>query len=69
MALSRRIKAYMALQGIIPQEMAAALRMGKSTFYDRLNHPDKFTLGEIAAIAKKLRVKEQELLYGGGLIP
>lgn len=54
---------------MIPLEMAAALRMGQSTFYDRLKHPEKFTLGEVASMAKKLRVKEQELLYGGGLIP
>ena len=49
--------------------MAAALQMGKTTFYGRLKHPANFTLGEVQIMAKKLRVSEKELLYGGGLLP
>ena len=33
MEVSRRIRAYMELQGMVPMEMAAALQMGKTTFY------------------------------------
>ena len=69
MEVSRRIRAYMALQGMVPMEMAAALQMGKTTFYARLKQPSNFTLGEVQVMAKKLRVSEQELLYGGGLLP
>lgn len=69
MEVSRRIRAYMELQGMVPMEMAAALQMGKTTFYGRLKHPANFTLGEVQIMAKKLRVSEKELLYGGGLLP
>lgn len=52
----------MSIRSIKPGEMAAALKMGQRTFYERLAKPETITLGEIEKIAEKLKKKPEDLL-------
>lgn len=62
--LKERVKYEMGIRGIKPSEMAAVVDLAERTFYARLACPNRFTLGEIDAMARKLRLESSELLFG-----
>lgn len=62
--LKERVKYEMGIRGIKPAEMAAVVDLAERTFYARLACPNRFTLGEIDAMARKLHLESSELLFG-----
>ena len=62
--LKERVKYEMGIRDIRPFEMAAAICMAERTFYARLARPERFTLGEIDAMAKKMHLESNDLLFG-----
>lgn len=63
-AISAKILYHMNLRGIRKDEVAVWLQISVSTLYNRLSHPEKFTLAEINTIEKKLKLKPAELING-----
>lgn len=59
-----RVKYEMGIRGIKPVEMAAAINIAERTFYARLASPERFTLGEIDAMARKMHLESNDLLFG-----
>ena len=59
-----RVKYEMGIRGIKPIEMAATVQMAERTFYTRLANPDRFTLGEVDAMARKMHLESNDLLFG-----
>ena len=55
---------HMNLRGIRKEEVAVWLQISVSTLYNRLSHPEKFTLAEINTIEKKLKLKPEEIING-----
>jgi len=62
--LKERVKYEMGIRGIKPSDMAAVVDLAERTFYARLACPNRFTLGEIDAMARKLHLESSELLFG-----
>lgn len=62
--LKERVKYEMGIRGIKPAEMATVVDLAERTFYARLACPNRFTLGEIDAMARKLHLESSELLFG-----
>lgn len=60
--MNRVLLSYMALHGIEKPEMAAAMGMCITTFYNRLREPDTFTIGELKRAAKKFKVTLVQLM-------
>lgn len=60
----RKILYHMNLRGIRKEEVAVWLQISVSTLYNRLSHPEKFTLAEINTIEKKLKLKPEEIING-----
>lgn len=54
--LIARIKYDAALRGISDKEIAAAMRRTERCLSSRKNEPEKFLLGELEIIAKKLKI-------------
>ena len=63
-AISAKILYHMNLRGIRKEEVAVWLQISVSTLYNRLSHPEKFTLAEINIIEKKLKLKPEEFING-----
>jgi hypothetical protein len=59
-----RVKYEMGIRDIKPVEMAAAINIAERTFYARLACPERFTLGEIDAMARKMHLESNDLLFG-----
>ena len=59
-----RVKYEMGIRDIKPVEMAAAISIAERTFYARLACPERFTLGEIDAMARKMHLESNDLLFG-----
>ena len=52
----------MRLLDVSPKHMAAILGMSERTMYRRFKEPETFTLGELAAVSKKFRIRFEKLL-------
>ncbi len=61
-ALKAKVKEKLCYYEIAPEELAAALRMSRGTYYNKLREPSKFTVGEIQKMRKKLSITDEELL-------
>ncbi|TGJ75334.1 hypothetical protein CAGA_25110 [Caproiciproducens galactitolivorans] len=57
-----RIKYGMAINGYNNNEMALTARVSRSTWFDRLNHPEGFTLAELRRVSQKLRMPLEVIL-------
>lgn len=55
------IDSYQKLYGVGDQQMAKALGMGVATWYRRKKEPGNFTLGEVAAICRRLQIPKAEM--------
>lgn len=55
------IDSYQKLYGVGDQQMAKALGMGVATWYRRKKEPGSFTLGEVAAICRRLQIPKAEM--------
>lgn len=55
------IDSYQKLYGVGDQQMAKALGMGVATWYRRKKEPGSFTLGEVAAICRRLQIPKEEM--------
>ena len=51
---------YLSLRGITKEKLASCLLMSRSTFWDKLNNPDMFRLGEIRQLFSLLEFSEED---------
>ena len=61
-AVPANIQRLMRLLDVSPKHMAAVLGMSERTMYRRFKEPDTFTLGELAAVSKKFKIRFEKLL-------
>lgn len=55
------IQEYMKLYNVSDEKIAAALGMGKTTWYRRKANPGDFTLDELGLVCKRLQIPMEEL--------
>lgn len=60
--IAGRIKYGMAINGYSNNEMALTAHVARSTWFDRLNHPEGFTLAELRRVSQKLRMPLEVIL-------
>lgn len=62
--MNRTLKAKVAEKltyySMSPAELAAAMRIGLRTYYNKIKDPDKITLGEFNRMSQKLKLTEDE---------
>ena len=51
---------YLSLRGITKEKLASYLLMSRSTFWDKLNNPDMFRIGEIRQLFALLDFSEED---------
>ena len=60
--LKSKIAEKLVYYSMSPCELAAAMRIGLRTYYNKLKEPDKMTLGEFIRMSQKLKLTEEEQL-------
>lgn len=63
-AIAAAVKYGMSLYGITPTQMALSMRCCPMTVYNRLNHPEDFTIGELRSISAKIHIPLEKLVKG-----
>lgn len=61
-AVPANLQRIMRLLDISPNHMAAILGVSVRTMYRRFKEPETFTLGELASVSKKCKIKIEKLL-------
>lgn len=54
---------YLTSAGYTKQELATLLHISKSTLYNKIGSPDKFTVGEIKKIKNILRMSDDAISF------
>ena len=56
------IAKYMCLYDIKAPELAVSLRVCQATLYNRLQHPEKFTIEDFRRLRIKLKIPQEEII-------
>lgn len=56
------IRKYIYIRGVNVEDLAIAMRMSESTYYNRLKTPGNFSIEELRKISSKLDLPAGELL-------
>lgn len=57
------IKEAQELRGMNVAKISLLTGIPQSTLYQRIQHPERFTVGELRAVFKVLRYKEEEKIH------
>lgn len=57
-----QISYFLTTEGYTKKELAKSLGMSLSTLYNKLNHPNTFTLGEVRDLMLILKLDESQVL-------
>lgn len=60
---SNKLKGKIIEKGMNNEQMASVLGCDRATFYRKLNHFEKFTIGEIMKMRDALSLTDQECVY------
>lgn len=61
-ALKAKVKEKLCFYCISPEELAAAMRISRGTYYNKMREPETITIGELQRMQKKLHISDEELL-------
>ena len=57
-----QISYFLTKEGYTKKELATSLGMSLSTLYNKINHPNTFTLGEVRDLMLLLKLDESQIL-------
>lgn len=60
--VSRTIKSQMDLTGVNRERMESIMGCSVATFYNRMNSPETFQLGELKRLAERLKFSDEQIL-------
>lgn len=60
--LKANVKYHQSIYGSEPDKYGLLIQKSRATFYNRLNRPDTFTIGELQKLANKYHTTIKDLL-------